>query len=216
MLSEIFRFQDAAGLSPDSTPIAVNVSDLSAQAFNLAGFNAQSSSRASASSSGSAVSRTAGGNLAESISTVNGKTISLRVTDDLIQIKNDFTSDGVSDLVQINRASGVAQLFVNQSEPTGSAMTSGRSETIALPAVPPSWDFSGLADGDGNGISDLYWTDKTSGQSTVWLSTGNATTPFSDRTAAAGSPGVTIPAIQSPSAGIQSRIQSIFGRIFGR
>jgi hypothetical protein len=213
MFSENFRFQDAAGLSPDSAPIVFDGNGLSAQAFNVAGFspNLQSSSRSS-SSSGSVSSSTMGNSTSESSTTINGKTTSVRVTNALIQVKADFTSDGVSDLVQINRVDGVAQLFVNQSTPIGTP--------IALPAVPPSWDFSGLTDGDGNGVPDLYWTDKTSGQSTVWLSTGNATTPFSYRTEATGSPGVTMPGGQSSSAGIesriQSRIQSIFGRVFGR
>jgi hypothetical protein len=201
MFLEIFRFQDNAGFIADQAPKLFSANDLSLPTFNIAGAN---STIQSSSASGSGTS--------ESTTTVNGKTTSIRVANNLIQIKSDFTSDGVNDLVEINRIDGVAQLFVNQSEPIGTSM--------ALPAVPPNWDFSGLADGDGNGVPDLYWTDKTTGQSTVWLSTGNTAPPFYYRTEATGSPGVTMPTIQSSSAGIesriQSRIQSIFGRVFGR
>jgi hypothetical protein len=201
MFSEIFRFQDAAGFSTDQVPIASSAPDLSIPTFNIAGAN---STIQSSSASGSGTSETS--------TTINGKTTSIRVANNLIQIKSDFTSDGINDLVQINRIDGVAQLFVNQSEAIGTA--------IALPAVPANWEFSGLADGDGNGVPDLYWTDKASGQSTVWLSTGNTAPPFYYRTEATGTPGVTMPTIQSSSAGIesriQSRIQSIFGRVFGR
>jgi hypothetical protein len=204
MFSEISRLQDTAGFSIDRSATAANASDLSIPMFNIAGAGSTIQSSTASSSSGSGTS--------ESTTTVNGKTTSVRVANNLIQIKSDFTSDGTSDLVQINRVDGVAQLFVNQSTPIGTA--------IALPAVPANWEFSGLADGDGNGVPDLYWTDKASGQSTVWLSTGNTAPPFYYRTEATGSPGVTMPTIQSSSAGIesriQSRIQSIFGRVFGR
>ncbi len=196
MFSAIFRSQDA-GLLPTQTAIEANAPDLSIPTFNLASVNANIQSASSTS---------------ESTTTVNGKTTSIRVTDNLIQVKTDFTSDGVNDLVQINRADGVAQLFVNQSEPIGTP--------IILPVVPPSWDFSGLTDGDGNGVPDLYWTDKATGQSTVWLSTGSTTPPFYYRTEPTGSPGVTMPVEQLGGSlsrsrpDIQSRIQAIFGRIF--
>jgi hypothetical protein len=196
MFSEIFRFQDAAGFSTAQVPIASSAPDLSIPTFNIAGAN---STIQSSSASGSGTSETS--------TTINGKTTSIRVANNLIQIKSDFTSDGINDLVQINRIDGVAQLFVNQSEAIG--------PPIVLPVVPPSWDFSGLADGDGNGVPDLYWTDKASGQSTVWLSTGNTTPPFYYRTEATGSPGVTMPVGQPSGSETQSRIQRIFGRIFG-
>jgi hypothetical protein len=193
MFSQIFGSQDITGFVT-ATPIDANASALSApMAFDFARANSTIQSASGTS---------------ESSTTVNGKTTSIREANNLIQVKSDFTSDGVNDLVQINRIDGVAQLFVNQSEPIG--------PPIVLPAVPPNWDFSGLADGDGNGVPDLYWTDKTTGQSTVWLSTGNTAPPFYYRTEATGSPGVTMPVTQSSSSGIQSRIQSIFGRVFGR
>jgi hypothetical protein len=197
MFSEISRLQDTAGFSIDQSAIVANASDLSIPTFNIA---SASSTIQSSSASGSGTS--------ESTTTINGKTTSIRVANNLIQIRSDFTSDGVSDLVQFNRIDGVAQLFVNQSEPIGTP--------IVLPAVPTNWDFSGLADGDGNGVPDIYWTDKVNGRSTVWLSTGTTTPPFYYRTEPTGTPIVTMPAVQSSGAGIQSRIQSIFGRVFGR
>ncbi len=196
MFSEFFRSQDAAGFMLDQAPIAASANDLSIPTFNIAGASATIQSSAAS-----------GSGTSESTTTINGKTTSIRVANNLIQIKSDFTSDGVSDLLQINRTDGVAQLFVNQSEPIG--------VPIALPSVPTNWDFSGLADGDGNGVPDIYWTDQVNGRSTVWLSTGNATTPFAYRTAPTGSPGVTMPVGQLGGSETQSRIQRIFGRIFG-
>jgi hypothetical protein len=197
MFSEILGFQDTAEFPTAQAPIAASANDLSILTFNIAG---ASSTIQSSSASGSGTS--------ESSTTINGKTTSIRVANNLIQVRSDFTSDGVSDLVQFNRIDGVAQLFVNQSEPIGTA--------IALPAVPTNWDFSGLADGDGNGVPDIYWTDKANGQSTVWLSTGSTTPPFYYRTEPTGTPIVTMPVAQSSNPEIQSRIQQIFGRIFQR
>jgi hypothetical protein len=193
MFSQTFQFQDAAGFVTDQATITSSASDLSVPTLNIAGLN--SNMRSSSST-------------AESSTTINGKTTSIRIANNLIQVRSDFTSDGVSDLVQFNRTDGVAQLFVNQSEAIGTP--------IDLPAVPTNWDFSGLADGDGNGVPDIYWTDAATGQSTVWLSTGSTTPPFYYRTEPTGTPIVTMPAAPALDLDLQSRIQSIFGRIFQR
>lgn len=193
MFSQTFQFQDAAGFVTDQATITSSASDLSVPTLNIAGLN--SNMRSSSST-------------AESSTTINGKTTSIRIANNLIQVRSDFTSDGINDLVQFNRTDGAAQLFVNQSEPIGTP--------IDLPAVPTNWDFSGLADGDGNGVPDIYWTDAATGQSTVWLSTGSTTPPFYYRTEPTGTPIVTMPAAPALDLDVQSRIQQIFGRVFGR
>lgn len=193
MFSQTFQFQDAAGFVTDQATITSSASDLSVPTLNIAGLN--SNMRSSSST-------------AESSTTINGKTTSIRIANNLIQVRSDFTSDGINDLVQFNRTDGAAQLFVNQSEAIGTP--------IDLPAVPTNWDFSGLADGDGNGVPDIYWTDAATGQSTVWLSTGSTTPPFYYRTEPTGTPIVTMPAAPALDLDLQSRIQSIFGRIFQR
>jgi hypothetical protein len=126
-----------------------------------------------------------GSTLVESTITSNGKTSALRVDNDFVQITADFTNDGISDVVQVNRRTGISQLFANQTTPIGTP--------IDLPTLPPNWDFSGLSDRDGNGIVDLYWNNPTTGQSAVWLSMGRLTPVFTYQIAPTGTAGVTLP-----------------------
>ncbi len=186
MFSQTVLSLNAGGLNTDgwtngwttrqNAAIVSSADGFSSQSFNL-------SSRAASS-------------LVEASTTINGKTSSFRVDNNQIQIKADLNNDGISDLVQVDRRSGIAQLFVNQSTPIGTP--------IALPTVPPNWDFSGLADSDGNGIPDLYWTNKAAGLAGVWLSSGTLSPVFSYRVAGLGDASVTLPATRSRSQPISS------------
>jgi hypothetical protein len=186
--------------------IQQNISGLTSSSF-------ASSSGAIISSSSSgriSIDRVSGsGGLSES--RINGQSSSIRVNNDGASISADFTRDGVNDLVQANRSTGKAQLFVNQSTPTGAA--------IDLPALPPNWSFAGLSDRDGNGVPDIAWGNSSGGETTVWLGTGSTNPAFTVRTEAAGgtsgSPGGGFPG-NSAFTGLSDRIKATTDRLLNR
>jgi hypothetical protein len=127
--------------------------------------------------------------LIESTSVINGRATAMRVDANFVQVTSDFTQDGVLDTLQVNRRNGASLLFLNQSAPTGSPT----GNSIVLQTLPPNWEFSGLADGDGNGVMDLYWTNQVTGQGAVWLGTGTLSPAFVYQVGAIGQPNVTLP-----------------------
>jgi hypothetical protein len=126
-----------------------------------------------------------GNGTAQGSTTINGRSSSFNVDSTRVEVRADFTGDGVNDLLKVTRATGAVQIFPSANQ---------QAVAINLPALPATWDFSGLADADGNGVPDLFWTNPTTQQSAIWVSTGNAATPFFYGTGAIGDPKTTLPA----------------------
>jgi hypothetical protein len=147
-----------------------------------------------------------GNGTAQGSTNINGRSSSFNVDSTKVEVQADFTGDGVNDLLRVTRATGTVQIF-----PSGNQ----QAAAINLPALPATWDFSGLADADGNGVPDLFWTNPTTQQSAIWVSTGNAALPFYYGTGAIGDPKTSLPATSSTRNTRNTR-NSIFDRIFNR
>jgi hypothetical protein len=179
---------------------------------NTSGFTdnsfSSSSSFGSSSSGNISIRSQSGGSGGLSEASVNGRSSSIRITDGVANISADFTRDGVNDLVQANRSTGKAQLFVNQSTPTGTA--------IDLPALPPNWNFAGLSDRDGNGVPDIAWSNSSTGETTVWSGTGSANPAFTVRTETGSSQGSGGFPGNSAFTGLGDRIKATTDRLLNR
>jgi hypothetical protein len=142
-----------------------------------------------------------GNGTAQGSTSINGRSSSFKVDNTRVEVQADFTGDGVNDLLEVTRATGAVQIFPNANP---------QAAAINLPALPATWDFSGLADADGNGVPDLFWTNPTTQQSAVWVATGNAALPFYYGTSTIDDPKTTLP------GNAKNTRNSIFGRIFNR
>jgi hypothetical protein len=142
-----------------------------------------------------------GNGTAQGSTSINGRSSSFKVDSTRVEVQADFTGDGVNDLLQVTRATGAVQIFPSANQ---------QAAAINLPTLPATWDFSGLADVDGNGVPDLFWTNPTTQQSAVWLGTGNAALPFNYGTSTINDPKTTLP------VSTRNTRNSVFGRIFNR
>jgi hypothetical protein len=142
-----------------------------------------------------------GNGTAQGSTNINGRSSSFKVDSTKVEVQADFTGDGVNDLLRVTRATGAVQIFPSANQ---------QAPAINLPALPATWDFSGLADADGNGVPDLFWTNPTTQQSAIWVSTGNPALPFYYGTGAIGDPKTSLP------ASARNTRNTFFDRIFNR
>jgi subtilase family serine protease len=98
-----------------------------------------------------------------------------------IQGTGDFNGDGLGDLLWQNGTMGEVSLWL-MSQATGVSYT-----TANIGSADSSWSIRGTGDFDGNGTSDILWSQPTTGATALWLMSGGwvVSTPL-------------LPSVQSP------------------
>ncbi len=78
----------------------------------------------------------------------------------------DFNGDGKADVLWRNSVSG--QVYIHFMDGTSVLPTSGNSLAVA----DANWQIVAIADFDGDGLSDIYWRNGSTGVNNVWLMNG--------------------------------------------
>ncbi len=92
----------------------------------------------------------------------------------------DFNNDGIADLLWRNKATGQNAIWQMKSDFT---VQSGRFIT---PLADANWQIAGTADFNNDGIADIVWRNKATGQNAIWqmnstdVQTGYFITPRTD------------------------------------
>ena len=81
--------------------------------------------------------------------------------------ENDFTGDGHADILWRD-AAGTFSVW----DVTGNTAGVNLQANAQVGGVDPSWTLEGAFDFNGDGRADLYWFNPTSGEITIWESTG--------------------------------------------
>jgi len=104
----------------------------------------------------------------------------VQVPPPILKVSGDFNSDGQSDLVLRNQATGQNKIWLMNG-------TTLASEVFTTTLAGSNWQIVGTGDFNSDGQPDLVWRNQTTGQNTIWLMNGTTLVGAVDITPLAGS-----------------------------
>jgi hypothetical protein len=88
-----------------------------------------------------------------------------KVATPVLKVRDDFNTDGKSDLVWRNAGTGVDAIWLSANKAT--------QQAVARVAV-LAWKIVGIGDFNGDGIADILWRNSSNGLDTIWKSGNSA------------------------------------------